>query len=66
MKDHRQHGNPRNVEFHDNSQRFLKKLLKMLPVKPQPLSISQQLEVTKLIEAQNTPVTGKPITLRKG
>ena len=66
MKDHRQPNNPRNIQAHEESNRFLESLMRLLPVKPIPLTLSQQLKMTQLVKLENSPSTEKPNTLRKG
>jgi hypothetical protein len=62
-KDHRQPNNPRNNFAHDEANLFLKKILKLLPEKPIPLTLSQQFQVAKTNRLLNTPLGGKPNTL---
>jgi hypothetical protein len=66
MKDHRQPKNPRNIQAHEESSRIRESLMRLLPVNPVPLTISQQIKMTQLIKFQNSPMTEKPNTLRKG
>ena len=40
--------------------------MRLLPVRPVPLTLSQQLKMTQLVKLQNSPSTEKPNTLRKG
>jgi hypothetical protein len=66
MKDHRQPDNPRNIQAHEESSRFLQSLKRLLPAKPIPLTLSQQFKMTQLMKLENAPNTEKPNTLRKG
>jgi hypothetical protein len=61
--DHRQPNNPRNNLAHDEANLFLRKLLKLLPAKPIPLTLSQQFQVAKMDRLLNTPLGQKPDTL---
>ena len=65
MKDHRQPNNPRNIQAHEEANKFLNSLLRYLPVKPIPLNLSQQLKATQLLRLLNSPNTEKPHTLGK-
>jgi hypothetical protein len=58
--DGRQPMNRRNEEFYDHSNQFLAKLLKLLPTKIVPLTISQQFEVAKTNRLINAPMNTKP------
>ena len=62
-KDSRQPHNPRNAEFHDQSNAFLNKILKLLPTKIIPMTISQQFEAAKTNRLISTPLGTKADTL---
>jgi len=66
LKDHRQPNNPRNNRDHDEVTDHLDSLLQLLPVKPIPLTISQQFQIAQLMRIESTPITEKPTTLKKG
>jgi hypothetical protein len=63
---HRQPNNPRNSQFHDEASIFLKRIQGLLPVKPIPLTLSQQFQVTKILALQNEQKGSKSTTLRNG
>jgi hypothetical protein len=61
-RDSRQLHNLRNVATHEDRDRYLQTLLKMLPTKIIPLTLSQQFQVAKMNRLISTPITQKPDT----
>lgn len=63
-KDHRQPHNPRNNLFHDEAGAYLQSLLKLIPKKPVPLTMSQQFGMAQLKRLENAPITEIPSSFK--